>query len=406
MRVIVIGLVVLAFSVAGISTYLIQNFSTPEAIGELEKKSRPIVNHVLVAKMDLVPGSVINGDAVVWREWPTDSMNDNYISVTDESEKDARFNQVADSRVRRTLSSGEPILSSKLFKSDLPGFMAGVVEKGMRAMAINVNPQTGVAGFILPGDHVDVLLVHQAAREAMQQINKNRAAQRQAGGAGAPVIEGPQLIEILRTATETILEDILVLAVDQTTGPVQGQAMTARTLLFELTPKQVQILTTAQTMGDLSVTLRNVGDVAVTEEPVAMPMEDASGSMELEGTESDESMDGNEGMNSDESMGANQTASGKTSTNNYTTDVEVSEFIRKLTKAAAGESQKMANSPTVTEGAPSETEAAQAKEIEALRQQLEASKHDTHSEPASEKAVYSIEIYRGGAAETEVIQFQ
>jgi pilus assembly protein CpaB len=372
MRVLVIGLIVLALSVAGISTYLIQNFSTPEAIGELEKKSRPVVNQVLVAKLALNPGAVINRDAVVWREWPTDSMNENYISVTEEADKDGRFKEVVDSRVRRLVNAGEPVMASKLFKSDKPGFMAGVVEKGMRAMAISINPLTGAAGFVLPGDHVDVLLVHDQVRAAMQQINKEKAALAQGENTETTETESePKQIEILRTATEIVLEDILVLAVNQSTGPIEGQSIPAKTLLFELTPKQVQILTTAQTMGSLSVTLRNVGDVAG----------EAGGGAEYP-------------------------------IMSYTTDVEVSTFIRKLTAEAVGESLDTMNKRAAEEAAASEASeatSAQQQEIEALRQQLEEVKKSaqtaTVTKPKKKKAE-TLEIYRGGAAQTEVIQVQ
>ena len=64
MRILIIGLVVLALSVAGISTYLIQNFSTPEAIGEMEKKARVITYYTLVANFDLQPGDSLTKENI------------------------------------------------------------------------------------------------------------------------------------------------------------------------------------------------------------------------------------------------------------------------------------------------------------------------------------------------------
>ncbi len=421
MRVLVIGLLVLALSVAGISTYLIQNFSTPEAIGELEKQSRPIVNQVLVANMNLNPGAAINGDTVSWREWPKDSLNENYISVTDEEQKEEKFKSVVDSRVRRIINAGEPVLSAKLFKSDMPGFMAGVVEEGMRAMAISVSPLTGVAGFILPGDRVDILLVHDKAREALQEVNKNRAALAQAQAQGQEgmvpgIIEEPRRIEILRTATETILEDVLVLAVDQSTGPVEGQTIPAKTLLFELTPKQVQILTTAQTMGQLSVSLRNVGDIA-TDDELPGTVADETLSDSGEGVQIEVTVSGDDGDGGDQTFGDGTVPA-------YTTDVEVSSFIRKLTDEAARESQALIDSSATDQAARNEAAeqvvdeemtAAQQKEIDALRRELEAVREGAQngtpvpiaeSPPEKEAETNTLEIYRGGASETEVIQIQ
>ena len=118
MRILIIGLVVLALSVAGISTYLIQNFSTPEAIGEMEKKARVITYYTLVANFDLQPGDSLTKENMVWRAWPDEGLDEHYITVDEEDQREARFNEVLGSKVRRIIQAGEPILVSKVFKSE------------------------------------------------------------------------------------------------------------------------------------------------------------------------------------------------------------------------------------------------------------------------------------------------
>ena len=160
MRILVIGLIVLALSVAGISTYLIKNFSTPEAIQALEKKAEPVKTQVLVASQYLNPGDVLNGETAKWQIWPQDGLNDHFISVEKDDQRQGKFKTIEGAIVRRPLEAGEPIIAEKFFKSDAPGFLAGILDKGMRAVSVPVTNNTGVSGFILPGDHVDILVVH------------------------------------------------------------------------------------------------------------------------------------------------------------------------------------------------------------------------------------------------------
>ncbi len=258
MRTLIVGLIVLALSVAGISTYLIQNFSTPTAIQELEKKAQPKKFQVLVAVRALFPGERIVADSVVWRGWPEESLYEAYITIENEEDKAGRTKEVVDSVVRGVIQAGEPILASKLFKSDAPGFMAGMLEKGMRAVAVPVTDNTGVAGFVLPGNYVDVLIVHNKGGAAVKDATKKRAK-------GKGEEEEPKLLTVLQTTSETILYNIKVLAANQTAGKIEGQSIPAKTLTLQLTPKQVEILLTGRAMGQVAVALRDIGSAAETE---------------------------------------------------------------------------------------------------------------------------------------------
>ena len=269
MRILIVGLVVLALSVAGISTYLIQNFSTPTAIQELEKKSQPKKHQVLVAARTMTPGDKIIADAILWRGWPEESLSEHYITIENEADKSKRTKEVIGSFVRNNFQAGEPIMASKVFKMDAPGFMAGMLDKGMRAMALPIDIKSGVAGFILPGNYVDIIIVHTKGGEVVKQQSKaaEKARGKRKGRANNKTEEKTPVtaLSILAVASETIMYNIKVLAVNQTTGKSEGKSVPAKTLTLQLTPKQVEILTTGLAMGKISVSLRDVGSTTKAE---------------------------------------------------------------------------------------------------------------------------------------------
>jgi pilus assembly protein CpaB len=126
------------------------------------------------------------------------------------------------------------------------GFLAAVLPKGKRAITIPISEVAALSGLVLPGDRVDLILTYSVDAEA--------AAIR---------------------ASETVLTNIRVLALDQRLGPVQPseedkKSPVAETATLEVTPEQAEMLTLAQTLGSLSLVLNSVrdgGDDAVT--PVA-----------------------------------------------------------------------------------------------------------------------------------------
>ena len=251
MRVLIVGLIVLALSVAGISTYLIRSFSSEEALKKLEEEAEPIKFRVLLASRAIRPGETIKGDQLVWQDWPGQPPNERYIVAEQEEQKGRKRNEVIGSIARKAIESGEPILTSKLFKRDEAGVMAGILKKGMRAVAISVTVNSSVAGFILPGDRVDVLLVHDKVKDALRKTRRKTAKPQNGEPATPP-------IRVLETTTETILRDILVLAVNQALDSPEGHPVAAKTVTLELTPKQTEIIATAHAMGRLSLVLRGI----------------------------------------------------------------------------------------------------------------------------------------------------
>ncbi len=134
---------------------------------------------VLVAKNDLSRGQVIGDGDVDWQTWPAASANPNFIKKTDRPDA---VHQFSGAIVRIPVASGEPIRDPAVVFAKGSGFLAAVLPKGMRAAAMEVSAENAAGGFILPDDHVDVVLTQArqgfAGRRAIGQgRQRNNPAQ-------------------------------------------------------------------------------------------------------------------------------------------------------------------------------------------------------------------------------------
>jgi pilus assembly protein CpaB len=142
----------IAIGAGGIAAYLASGSDKPDApaapVAQL-----PTVD-ILVAKSDIGLGQSVKADDLQWQSWPTASAS-NFISRV--SRADA-VKDITGSIARSPFIAGEPIRDQKLVKADGSGFMAAILPTGFRAVSTEISPETGAGGFILPNDHVDVLL--------------------------------------------------------------------------------------------------------------------------------------------------------------------------------------------------------------------------------------------------------
>ena len=226
-RLIVLGV---ALAAGGIAAYLASGNREPEP----KEAAPPLATvEVLVAKADLGIGQVIGAQDIRWQVWPADAASPSFIS------KSARPNALTDfvgAIVRMPVAAGEPIRDSKVVIAKGGGFMAAVLPHGMRAVSLNVAPDTSAGGFILPNDHVDVLLT-----------SRDKAAEKATG--------------IERYISETILSNVRVLAVDQNFEEKDGQkVLVGKTATIELTPRQSETLALARQVGTVSLALRSLLD--------------------------------------------------------------------------------------------------------------------------------------------------
>lgn len=251
MRLLIIGFLVIALGVAGVATYLIRTYVKPPAEEVVATKSIK----VLIAKRDIRRGDTLSSGNLAWMDWPEPSLHEKYIAVESENQEKKRMDDFTGSIARQPFATGEPILADKTFKIKRSALMAGMLDPGMRAVALTVAADTSVSGFIYPGDRVDIMLTHDKVRKA---IDKTEDSAEQDEEPNVPN-EGPtEELIVLLFATETILRDVLVLAIDQAVENPEGKPLPSKTVTLAVTQKQAEILATARAMGRLSMSLRSL----------------------------------------------------------------------------------------------------------------------------------------------------
>jgi pilus assembly protein CpaB len=226
-RIIVLVIAVVAGGIAALLAGRSDQPSEPAPIAQLE------TTEVLVAANDIALGSAVSATDLRWQTWPTAAAGSSYVR---KGEQPDAINQIAGSIARAPFSAGEPIREAKLIKGTGGGYMAAILPSGMRAISVEISPETGAGGFILPTDHVDVIL-----------SRRDRAAEKSAG------------VEV--HTSEIILSNVKVLAVDQTVEEKNGQrVVVGKTATLELTPRQSETLALARQVGTLTLALRSLVD--------------------------------------------------------------------------------------------------------------------------------------------------
>lgn len=174
---------------------------------------------VVLAAMEIPFGTSIEGRHV------------KVITVPSGTPLGNHFNSIAEIEgliaTQRALD-GEVLLKERFTKAGAGSTLAALIKPDMRAVTVRVDDVVGVAGFLLPGNHVDIV----AARK-----NDND-----------------------RATTETVLMNINVLAVDQTTSQDKNEPVVVRAVTLEMTPQEAEILVKAREEGKIQLTLRNPAD--------------------------------------------------------------------------------------------------------------------------------------------------
>jgi pilus assembly protein CpaB len=196
-----------------------------------------------VAKADVPMGDRLSSGNIEWQAWPASTATGNFIRKPD---RPGAIESMAGQIARAPFVSGEPIRDAKLVDAKGSGFMAAILPSGKRAVSTLITAETGAGGFILPNDHVDVVLSH-----------REKDTDKKSGGAEVSV-------------SEIILRNIRVLAIDQTVEEKNGQkVVVGKTATLELSPAEVETLTQAQAQaqqgGTISLALRSITDAAKTE---------------------------------------------------------------------------------------------------------------------------------------------
>jgi pilus assembly protein CpaB len=224
-RILVLGV---ALAAGGMAAYMASGSRTPEAPKKAEPPPPLATVEILVAKSDLAVAQVVSNKDIGWQTWPAAAANSHFIKKSDRPDAIKEF---VGGIARTPIAAGEPIRDSKVVMAKGSGFLAATLPHGMRAVSLDIAPNTDAGGFILPNDHVDVVLTRH-----------DRAAEKVTGSE--------------KIVSETILRNVEV-TVSERDGE---KVVIGKTATLELTPRQVETLQLAHQLGTLSLTLRPLVD--------------------------------------------------------------------------------------------------------------------------------------------------
>lgn len=190
--------------------------------------NRPVVEAVELAKVvvattEIKFGEAIDDSMIKVVDWPQDAFPQGAFTAKSELISDGNR------RVLTTIYPGEPIITAKITGENGRAGLAGIIADGMRAVTIPVNTVNGVAGFIQPGDRVDILLIKDSE-----------------GG----------------TTSEILMGNVKILTVDQNVGSRNETAQLANSVTIETDTKGAKKVAWGLNVGSLSLTLRGAGDTA------------------------------------------------------------------------------------------------------------------------------------------------
>jgi pilus assembly protein CpaB len=236
-----IALLIGALIIAGVTAVMAKNMftgaSAPQAQAGPMTPAAQEGPQVLVATRALPVGTIIDAEAFRYQPWPEGLVQDAYFVRGGEGSVDP--SSLIGTVVRTEITAGQPVTQGSLIRPGERGFLAAALGPGMRAVTVPVSATSGVAGFIFPGDRVDLVLTQEVA------------------GGG----DGPSL-----RVSETIIRNIRVLAVDQRINARDEEgnqvAQSTSTVTFEATPRITEKIAVAQQIGQLSLSLRSLADNA------------------------------------------------------------------------------------------------------------------------------------------------
>jgi pilus assembly protein CpaB len=194
---------------------------------------------VLVARTDIGLGEITNDSLFRWQSWPTETVTPGYITRADRPDA---LTQLSGSIARAPIMAGEPITEHKLVRAGQGGVLAAILPAGMRAISTRIKEETAVGNLILPNDRVDVILIRRI---------RNRSGQED-------------------FVSDLLFGNVRVLAIGQQIETKEGKKTadgSASTATLELTSRQAELLALANSMGEISLSLRSIADLDEKEGP-------------------------------------------------------------------------------------------------------------------------------------------
>jgi pilus assembly protein CpaB len=201
---------------------------------------------VLVAATSINLGDSVRAQDLKWQQWPEEGVTPGLITRSADPDAPTKLSGAV---ARAPFIAGEPIKEQKLIKISEGGVMAAILPSGMRAISTPIREETAAGGFILPNDRVDVILSHRMKVGSKEQ----------------PV-------------SEAVLRNVRVLAIGQEIETKDGEKYASgKTATLELTPRQAELLALAQSMGEISLSLRSLADTQPGQTETTAKIGDAYG---------------------------------------------------------------------------------------------------------------------------------
>ena len=230
-----VALLIGALVIAVVTAVMAKNMFT--GAGAAEAAAAPAVPmgpKVLVARKALPIGTIIDAESLAYQAWPKELVQNAYYT---EGSPDSDIAKLLGTVVRNPVTAGQPLTHGSLVGPKDRGFLAAALGPGMRAVTVPVSASSGVAGFVFPGDRVDIVLTQAV----------------QGGGDGPPL-----------RVSETIVRNMRVLATDQRTDSKDEDGKTLvktfSNITLETTPRIAEKIAVAQSLGQLSLALRSIAD--------------------------------------------------------------------------------------------------------------------------------------------------
>ncbi|HEV7346388.1 MAG TPA: Flp pilus assembly protein CpaB [Devosia sp.] len=232
-------LLVVALVAGGLAAFLVTRGGRPAPQQTVQTQVvQEAKTQILVAAAPIGVGERLSEVGLEWQDWPEGAVRPEYVTIS--ATPEAR-SELTGAVARFEFFPGEPIREAKLVRAD-QGYLSAVLSEGMRGVSVGVAAVSSAGGFVVPNDHVDVVLTTQSA-----------AGQK----------------------SEVILSNVRVLAIGSRLGemgtsggqedpanpaptPTTFDSSTIATL--ELDPAQAETLINASTQGQLTLTLRSVVD--------------------------------------------------------------------------------------------------------------------------------------------------
>ncbi|MEO6395271.1 MAG: Flp pilus assembly protein CpaB [Devosia sp.] len=237
MRVSRIVLLLVALLAGGLAAFLaMRPGPTPEQLPPETQLIQEARAQILVAKAAIGMGERLSDANIEWAPWPENAVRPEYVNIAATPEA---LTEMTGSVARFEFFPGEPIRSDKLVRTE-QGYLSAVLGQGMRGISIPVVAEAASGGFIVPNDHVDVILTRSSATGDI---------------------------------SETIVSNVRVLAINTRLGELGATGAptdpaTARTEVFagqaiatlELDPTQGEVVINAVSRGRLALALRSIVD--------------------------------------------------------------------------------------------------------------------------------------------------